>query len=174
MNQKDLSSYLTKENYINFGIVSGLVYVANLILWTVARMLVYGDLVINLDSIFRLHYFNPLSILHSIYFAFAYETLPYISSFGLRTISYAMQGYISFPEAVIPLILFLLGLCINFVIGIKFSDTIVKVLNTSDSQIKASQSNVIEDPTISVKDWVINYLIMIIPIANIVMIIIIC
>ena len=46
------------------------------------------------------------------------------------------------------------------------------MLNTSDSQIKASQSNVIEDPTISVKDWVINYLIMIIPIANIVMIII--
>ena len=168
MNQKDLSSYLTKENYINFGIVSGLVYVANLILWTVASMLVYGDL----NIVFSLNDFNPLSILHAIYFAFAYETLPYISSFGLRTISEVMQGYISFPSAVISLILFLLGLCINFVIGIKFSDTIVKVLNTSDSQIKASQSNVIEDPTISVKDWVINYLIMIIPIANIVMIII--
>ena len=77
------------------------------------------------------------------------------------------------------LIFFLLGLCINFVIGIKFSDSITKVLNPLVSKIKANQNNVIEDqtmsvedPTISVKDWVINYLIMIIPIANIVMIII--
>jgi hypothetical protein len=146
MNQKDLSSYLRKENYINFGIASGLVYVANMIFWTVARMLVSGGLgfFIRLENIFNLQNFNPLSILNAIYYAFAYETLPYISSFGLRTISEVMQGNID-SVAIISLILFLLGLCINFVIGIKFSDTIVKVLNTLDSQIKASQSNVIED-----------------------------
>jgi hypothetical protein len=178
MNQKDLSSYLTKENYINFGIVSGLVYVANMIIWTVASdYRGYSGTGLGPDLL-SLQNFNPLSILNAIYFAFTYETLPYVSSFGLRTITWVMEGNID-SFVFIFLIFFLLGLCINFVIGIKFSDSITKVLNPLVSKIKANQNNVIEDqtmsvedPTISVKDWVINYLIMIIPIANIVMIII--
>ncbi len=177
MNQKNLSSYLTKENFINFGIVSGFIYVANVILWTIARMLVSGGFFIRLENLFNLQYFNPLSIMNAIYFAFAYETLPYISSFGLRSFQYVIDGYMLFATLVISLIIFLLGLCINFVIGIQFSDTISKVINTKGSQSKvvqskASQSKAVQDPTMSLGDWLITFLIMMIPIANLVMLII--
>jgi len=177
MSQKDLSSYLTKENFINFGIVSGLIYVANMILWAIARMLVSGGFFIRIENLFNLQYFNPLSIMNAIYYAFIYETLPYISSFGLRSFLYVINGYISFPTLVISLILFLLGLCINFVIGVQFSDTISKAINTKGNQSKVvqnktSQSKVVQDPTMSLGDWLITFLIMMIPIANLVMLII--
>jgi len=178
MDQKQFSSYLTKGNFIKFGIVCGGVFVVNILLSAYVAFQYFG---FGGDGYGLLHLslFSPISTISYFYFFFSGDFISYTLFFTIKWISYGYLGYSTFTGLFIGLIVFLVGLGINFLIGIKltFLDNYInlsqtKVSQTKVSQTKVSQTKTIEDQTMSVGDWLKTFLIMIVPIANLVMIIV--
>ena len=118
MNQKDSSSYLTRRNFINFGIVCVFVYLVNTILYIGIRQVFYGQG----NNLLQMAHFNPLMIFPNAPFMFLNygESLPFL----MPVFSLSYHGVFATP---IVLGIFFIGLVLNFVAGVLLSDKLKKL-----------------------------------------------
>jgi len=116
MNQKDSSSYLTRRNFINFGIVCVFVYLVNAIVYFGIKQY-YGEYYFY--SVFRMAYFNPLMIFPNGPFVFfEFRELPLLTP--------VFSFYWGFATPIV-LGIFFIGLVLNFVAGVLLSDKLKKL-----------------------------------------------
>ena len=165
MNQEKLSNYFTMGNLIKFGIVSFAMYIINVIIF----IIIDG---FYMQGLFAINKFSPLALPMLIYNLYLGESLGFYLWFTLRNLLYIFQS----PIPIFSLILFLAGLSINFLIATRLTvlDSIVGSITSSATQStsknKGIQKTDREYQPMSISDWLVTYLIMLIPLVNLIMI----
>mgnify|MGYP001330663784 CR=1 FL=1 len=120
MNQKDSSSYLTRRNFINFGIVCVFVYLVNTIVYIGIRQYYYEVFYGYGYNLLQMAHFNPLMI---------FPNGPYMFLNYGESLPFLMPVFSLYWGFATPIVLgiFFIGLVLNFVAGVLLSDKLKKL-----------------------------------------------